>query len=290
MGARVPAEAGGVRMIKLPDRMVPQPYRVAKRRREIDDAVTLTLRPVRAPGIDPPLPGQFNMLYVFGIGEIPISISGSTEQPDVLVHTTRAVGRVSEAICKLRPGDTLGVRGPFGSAWPLERMRGKDVVIVAGGIGLAPLRPAVYHAIRDPEAFDRVSVLIGARQPDQVLFKEEYPAWREAGADVMVTVDIAGRGWTGSVGVVTELLRRARFDPQNTVALVCGPEVMMRFSVDKLRAAGVDVSDVYVTMERNMKCAVGLCGHCQYGADFICKDGPVFPFSRVEERFYIPEI
>jgi NAD(P)H-flavin reductase len=272
------------------DPMLPQPYRVARRRRELDDAVTLELRPVRGPGIAPFLPGQFNMLYAFGLGEIPISVSGDPRQTEVLTHTTRAVGRVSEAICKLRPGDTLGVRGPYGSAWPLDAMRGKDVVIVAGGIGLAPLRPAIYQVIHDIETHGHVSLLIGARQPDQVLFTDEYDGWAEAGAKVMVTVDTAGAGWTRSVGVVTELLPRATFDPANTVALVCGPEIMMRFAVRHLRTAGVDASDVYVTMERNMKCAVGLCGHCQYGADFVCKDGPVFSFSRIEERFFIPEI
>jgi len=270
--------------------MSPQPYRVASRRRELDDTVTLELRAVRGPGIGSFRPGQFNMLYVFGVGEIPISISGDPRDSEVLVHTTRAVGRVSEAICKLRPGDTLGVRGPFGSAWPLEAMLGKDVVFVAGGIGLAPLRPAIYRVVHDIAAHGRVSVLIGARQPDQVLFTEEYDAWREAGAGVTVTVDTAGAGWTGSVGVVTELLSRAPFEPSNTTVLVCGPEIMMRFAIRKLQIIGVDPSDVYLTMERNMKCAVGLCGHCQYGADFVCKDGPVFPYSRIEERLYVPEI
>jgi len=272
------------------DPMVPLPYRVSNRRRELDNVVTLEMRPIHAPGIGPFLPGQFNMLYVFGVGEIPISVSGDPGRQDPLVHTTRAVGRVSEAICKLRPGDTLGVRGPFGSAWPIEEMRGKDVVFMAGGIGLAPLRPAIYYVLQRMQAHDRVSVLIGARQPDQVLFTEECEAWREAGAQVSLTVDTAGPGWTGSIGVVTELLPRASFDPANTVALVCGPEIMMRFAVQNLRGAGMDVSDIYVTMERNMKCAIGLCGHCQYGPDFICKDGPVFPFSRVKKRFYVPEI
>jgi NAD(P)H-flavin reductase len=272
------------------DPMVPLPYRVSNRRRELDNVVTLELRPIHAPGIGPFLPGQFNMLYAFGVGEIPISVSGDPGRQDPLVHTTRAVGAVSEAICKLRPGDTLGVRGPFGSVWPIEEMRGKDVVFMAGGIGLAPLRPAIYHVLQRMQAHDRVSVLIGARQPDQVLFTAEYEAWREAGAQVSVTVDTAGPGWTGAIGVVTELLPRVSFDPANTVALVCGPEIMMRFAVQNLRNSGMDASDVYVTMERNMKCAIGLCGHCQYGADFVCKDGPVFPFSRIEKRFYVPEI
>jgi NAD(P)H-flavin reductase len=169
-------------------------------------------------------------------------------------------------------------------------MHGRDVIFVAGGIGLAPLRPAIYHALHEAGSHGRISVLIGARQPDLVLYPDEYDAWRESGADVLVTVDTAGRGWRGSVGFVTDLLRRASFDPDNVVALVCGPEIMMRFVAQNLQDLGLDAADLYVTMERNMKCAIGLCGHCQYGADFVCKDGPVFPFSRVERRFFTPEI
>lgn len=272
------------------DPMLPQPYRVASRHRELDDVVTLELQPVHEPGIGAFLPGQFNMLYVLGVGEIPISISGDSRPGEVLVHTTRAVGRVSDAVCKLRPGDSLGVRGPFGSAWPLEAMRGKDVLFVAGGIGLAPLRPAIYHLLQDVQTYGRVSILVGARQPDLLLFEREYDAWRKAGANVLVTVDTAGVGWAGSVGVVTQLVPRAAFDLDNAVALVCGPEIMMHFAVQKLRSVGIQPSDIYVTMERNMKCALAMCGRCQYGADFVCRDGPVFPFSRIEKRFYIEEV
>jgi NAD(P)H-flavin reductase len=269
--------------------MLPVLHRVVARRQELEDAVTLELRAEREPGIVRCLPGQFNMLYAFGVGEIPISASGDP-CAGKLVHTTRAVGRVSEAICKLQVGAMLGVRGPFGTSWPLAAMRGRDVVIVAGGIGLAPLRPAIFHVVHAMKDHGRVSIVIGARQPEHLLFTRDYDAWREAGAKVLVTVDTAEQGWKGSVGVVTELLPRAEFDASNTVALVCGPEIMMRFAVQKLQRAGVNACDVFITMERNMKCAVGLCGHCQYGPDFICKDGPVFPLSRVEERFFVPEI
>jgi NAD(P)H-flavin reductase len=272
------------------DPMMPQPYRVVGRRRELDDTVTLELQPVGPPAISSFAPGQFNMLYAFGIGEVPISISGNPTRRDSLVHTTRAVGRVSEAICRLRPGDTLGVRGPFGKGWPLEGMQGKDVVFVAGGIGLAPLRPAILQTLEDAGAHGRISVLVGARQPDQLLFAEEYDSWREAGANVMVTVDTAGQGWTGSVGVVTELLRRAPFDPAAVTALICGPEIMMRFSAQNLCSLGMDPSDVHVSLERSMKCAIGLCGRCQFGPDFVCREGPVLPLSRVEHRLFTPEI
>lgn len=269
--------------------MLPVPHRVEARRQELEDAVTLELRAEHEPGIVQCLPGQFNMLYAFGVGEIPISASGDP-RAGRLVHTTRAVGRVSEAICKLQVGAMLGVRGPFGTSWPLEAMRGKDVVIVAGGIGLAPLRPAIFHVVHAMKDHGRVSIVIGARQPEHLLFTRDYDVWREAGAKVLVTVDTADNGWNGSVGVVTELIPQAEFDASKMVALVCGPEIMMRFAVQKLQRAGVNACDVFITMERNMKCAVGLCGHCQYGPDFICKDGPVFPLSRVEERFFVPEI
>jgi NAD(P)H-flavin reductase len=270
--------------------MVPLPYRVVDRRRELDDTVTLTARPVASRGIDPLVPGQFNMVYVFGVGEAPISSSGEVSDDGTVVHTVRAVGRVSEAICSLRPGDAFGVRGPFGNPWPLDAMRGKDMVVVAGGIGLAPLRPAIADQLRRADEHGRISILIGARQPDQLLFTAQHDAWRAAGADVLVTVDAAGPHWPGSIGVVTDLVARARFDPANTVALVCGPEIMMRFAAQRLVAADVPGGAVYVSMERNMKCGVGLCGHCQYGPDFVCRDGPVFPFSVVQTRFFTSEI
>lgn len=236
-------------------------------------------------------PGQFNMLYVFGAGEVPISISGSPLQKDVIRHTVRAVGDVTSLLARLKRGGTLGLRGPFGSHWPVGELRGKDIVIVAGGIGLAPLRPVVYQLLSQREKYQRISLLYGTRSPEDILFKKELKKWRaEFDLDVQVTVDRASPNWRGSVDVVTALIPRAAFRHDNTAAFVCGPEAMMHFTVRALKQRGLRNEDIFISMERNMQCAVGFCGHCQYGPYFICKDGPVFRFDRVERIFRIAEI
>jgi NAD(P)H-flavin reductase len=262
------------------DPMLPRPYRVRRVRRELRDTLTHELVPEDGGGIPPFGPGQFNMLYVFGIGEIPISISGNPANREMLVHTTRAVGTVSQALRELRVGDVMGVRGPFGTGWPVEIAEGRDVVITAGGIGLAPLRPVVYAILSRRERYGRVSLLYGARTPGDLLYRHELEQWR-AQIDVAVTVDYATPDWHGNVGVVTQLIPRAMFDPQTAVAMACGPEIMMRFTAKELEKRGIAADHMYVSMERNMKCAVGHCGHCQYSGAFVCKDGPVFPYSRV---------
>ena len=267
----------------LSDPMLPRTYCVQRVRREMADTFTLELEPSDGGDIPVFAPGQFNMLYVFGVGERPISSSGDPAQRTPLVHTIRSVGTVSKAMTELRPGDMLGVRGPFGSHWPVELAEGKDLVIVAGGIGLAPLRPAMRQAMSDRERHGKVALLYGARTPAEMLYRRELKQWRsQLDLEVFVTVDRATAAWRGSVGVVTRLIPRATFDPQNTVALVCGPEIMMRFAVAELVKRGVDHDNVFISMERNMQCAIGLCGHCQYGPYFVCKDGPVFSYSAVE--------
>ncbi len=268
----------------LPDPMLPQLYRVQRMRREIPDTFTLELEPGDGVEIPPFASGQFNMLYVFGVGEIPISISGDPARRSPLVHTTRAVGTVSKAMRELKPEDVIGVRGPFGSHWPIERALGKDVVIVAGGIGLAPLRSAMYQVISQREKYGKVVLLYGARTPEDILYRREVEHWRaHFDLEVYVTVDNATGKWRGSVGVVTRLIPRAPFDPLNTVAMICGPEVMMRFTAVELEKRGVATENIFVSMERNMKCAIGQCGHCQYGPYFVCKDGPVFQYSHVQD-------
>lgn len=273
--------------------MLPRPYHVQRVRRETDDTFTLELMLVRrspsASGDNGVLgfaPGQFNMLYVFGVGEVPISISGDPTKPKTLVHTTRAVGTVTKAMGKLKRGDVLGVRGPYGTYWPVRESAGSDVVLVAGGIGLAPLRPAVYQLLSQREKYGKIVLLYGTRTPADILFRRELEQWRARfDLDVHITVDRAMGGWRGNVGVVTTLVPKAPFDPLNTVAMVCGPEVMMRFTVMELQKRGVGSDSIFVSMERNMKCAIGLCGHCQYGPAFICKDGPVFAYDRVQDLF-----
>lgn len=267
---------------------LPALCRVTARRAELADTVTLDVDPGRAFDF---APGQFNMLYVHGIGEVPISISGDPARSHALVHTVRAVGAVSRALCALAPGDQVGVRGPYGRGWPLAGAAGQDVVVIAGGIGLAPLRPALYRLLAERADYTRVSLLYGGRSPDLLLYPHETTAWQARGdIDVAVTVDAADRDWHGQVGVVTRLIAKAVVDPARTVVFVCGPEIMMRFCVAELLARGVAASAIHLSLERNMQCAVGLCGHCQYGGDFICRDGAVFAYSRIADRFRVREL
>jgi len=270
-------------MTALPDPMLPQRYRIQRVRREIPDTFTLELEPENGVDIPQFATGQFNMLYVFGVGEIPISISGDPAKSKLLVHTTRAVGTVSKAMRALKANDVIGVRGPFGSYWPIKQAEGKDIVIAAGGIGLAPLRSVMYHIISHRERYGKAVLLYGARTPEDILYRHELEQWRaKFDLEVDVTVDRATGSWRGSVGVVTRLIPRASFDPHNTIAMVCGPEIMMRFTAAGLEQRGVALENIYVSMERNMKCAIGMCGHCQYGPNFVCKDGPVFQYSQIQ--------
>jgi NAD(P)H-flavin reductase len=279
----VPAIAG------MADPMLPRPFRVTRVVRETHDVVTLFLDPGDH-GFEF-APGQFNMLYAFGVGEVPISISGDPADPSVLVHTIRDVGAVTRALCAAKRGDTIGVRGPYGSSWPVEHARGDDILIIAGGIGLAPLRPAFYHVLAHRRDYGRVTLIYGARTPSDLIYRKQLESWRgQFGLDVQVTVDTASRDWFGPVGVVTRLLPSARFDPGDTTAMLCGPEVMMRFCTRDLEARGVPGDHVHVSLERNMKCAIGFCGHCQFVPYFLCKDGPVFRFSQVEWLLAMREV
>ena len=272
------------------DPMRPAPWRVRAVRRETADVATLELEPLEG-GVPGFAPGQFNMIYAFGIGEVPVSLSGDPADPTRFVHTVRAVGAASAAIVAAAPGSVLGLRGPFGSAWPVDAAEGHDLLIVAGGLGLAPLRPAIYQVLAASERFGRIAVLYGGRGPAELLFRDELAAWgARADVTVAITVDHADPSWHGHVGVVPVLIEHVGFDPSNTVALLCGPEVMLRFTATALRAAGVAAGRIFLSMERNMKCAIGLCGHCQFGADFVCKDGPVLPYDRIAARLAVREI
>jgi NAD(P)H-flavin reductase len=276
----------------LADPMLPRVARVAAIRQEIPEVATLdlVLEGGQAVGHTPFAPGQFNMLTVFGVGESAISFSGAASDQSRLVHTIRAVGPVSAALTRLEAGAAVGLRGPFGVGWPMAEADGQDVVIVTGGLGLAPLRPAIYHLIANRERYGRIALLYGTREPDQILYREELEAWRrDFDIAVDVTVDHAAPNWRGNVGVVTKLIGRARFDPPHAIALVCGPEVMMRFSVMALHEAGIPDQAIYLSMERNMKCAIGLCGHCQWGPTFMCKDGPVFRHDRIRHLLPLKE-
>lgn len=227
-------------------------------------------------------PGQFNMLYLPGFGEVPISLSADPRSSTTWAHTVRAVGNVTQKLARSKVGDTLGLRGPFGSGWPLYTAEGHDVVIVAGGLGLAPLRPAIYELLRQKNRFRSLTLLYGSRTPDTILFEHELPEWSQRGLSVQLTVDRADATWSRSVGVVTLLLDRLPLNaPQQTSVFMCGPEVMMRFVGKSALARGIPESQLWLSMERNMQCAIGLCGHCQLGPTFICKDGPVYRHDRL---------
>lgn len=227
-------------------------------------------------------PGQFGMLYLPGVGESPIGICGDPGDDETWAFTVREAGNTTRGLAALDVGDTFGMRGPFGSCWPLKESRQHDIVIAAGGLGLPPLRPVIYEYLRRRKDFGRLTVLYGARTPDTLIYGDEYASWLEQGIDVQTTVDHSDLGWTGNVGVVPLLFDRLDpLDPQRTVVLTCGPEVMMHFVVRSALKRGVPVEQVWVSMERNMQCAIGLCGHCQFGPEFICKNGPVFRYDRV---------
>jgi NAD(P)H-flavin reductase len=271
--------------------MVPSVFTVERRRRETADTFTLELTHARRTCEFEFSPGQFNMLYVPGVGEVPISISGDPEKPGKLIHTIRAVGPVTRALCALKPGGNVGVRGPYGTSWPVDGAKGRDVLIMAGGIGLAPLRPAIYQILANRSDFNHVTLLYGARTPNDLLFARELEKWRSRfDFRLLVTVDSAEPDWRGIVGIVTMLLPSAHFTPNNVVAMVCGPEIMMMVTVKHILQREVAPEDIYISMERNMKCAVGICGHCQLGPEFICKDGPIFSYAHAKKYINVREL
>jgi NAD(P)H-flavin reductase len=271
-----------------PGAMAPVAFRVAARERETADTWTLTLERVGGP--EPVIgPGQFMMVYAFGVGEVPVSVSGPPNRPGPVVLTVRAVGAVTRAICAAGTGAVLGLRGPFGNTWPVDDAAGGDVLVVAGGIGLAPLRPVVLTVLAAPGSYGSATVLYGARTPHDLLFRRELERWPD-GVELDVTVDAAGADWRGKVGVVPSLVSSARFRPEATTAFVCGPEVMMRFTVDALLDAGVRADRIMLSLERDMHCGVGLCGHCQLGPTLICRDGPVYSYAEIGRWLEVHEL
>jgi NAD(P)H-flavin reductase len=268
-----------------------QAVRIQRMQTEIPGVITFQL--VSADGSRFPRfrPGQFNMLYVPGVGEAAISISGDPQHVDVMPHTVRQAGNVTGSLARLSEGAVIGLRGPFGSAWPLDVCRGRDVVLVAGGIGLAPLRPAICELISNRDAFGEVTLIVGAREPGLLLYPGEYEAWRAAGINVAVTVDRGNESWRGSVGVVTAILDRLWLrNAARTVVLTCGPEVMMWYVMRTAAARGIPSSQLYLSLERNMNCAVAFCGHCQFGPYFLCREGPVLCFDQVQKLMRIENL
>lgn len=269
--------------------MTPVPYRVRSRVAENADSVTLTLDPIDTV-LPLALPGEFMMMHAFGVGEIAISTSGIS--PDgTLTHTIRAVGAVSAALCAAPAGSTIGMRGPFGTSWGLAEATGRDLVIVAGGVGLAPLRPVLLGAMADRDAYGKVVLIAGARSQRDFLYTAEIEQWQQdSRLETHITVDVPIQGWLGETGFVTEPLRKLNLDPGRTTAFLCGPEPMMRFGAQALLAKGMAEVDIRVSLERNMQCGIGWCGHCQLGPLLLCRDGPVVGYDIARPLLEVEEL
>jgi NAD(P)H-flavin reductase len=276
------------RQVPPPDPMLPARYTVVLRTVETRDSTTLAFAPV-----DDPLPdfqpGQFTMIHVPGVGEIAVSISGDPRYQATLVQTVRAVGAVSRAIHDATPGTILGMRGPFGTSWDLPSAAGADLLLVAGGIGLAPLRPVLLSALHERNRYGRITLVLGARTPAELLYRDQIRHWAEK-VNLLSTVDHPTPGWHGRVGLVTKPLAEIDLDPARTVAFLCGPEVMMRFSAESLLRRGMPAERIRLSLERNMKCGVGLCGHCQLGPLLVCRDGPVVHYGQVADLLPVKEL
>lgn len=269
--------------------LIPTLFQVKAITHDTSDVFTLTLTATEEGKKMAFLPGQFNMLYHFGYGEAAISISGDPSNQDALVHTIRAVGSVTQRMRELKPGDEIGVRGPFGSQWPLL-IKDCDVLVIAGGIGLAPLRPALFDLAAHRSQYQDITLLYGTRSPEEIVYKKDLDRWQKQGIKVETTVDRADVSWKGQVGVVTALIKKNMKNPENTLVFICGPEVMIKFAVHELLGTKVDENHIFISLERNMQCAVGFCGRCQYGPYFLCKDGPVFSYAQLQHWLMIKEL
>lgn len=271
--------------------MAPTPYLVRSQTAETGDTTTLVLAPTDGTPVPEARPGQFNMLYVFGVGEAAISLSGDPSDSTEVVHTIRNAGRITEAIARSAPGQTVGVRGPYGHGWPVHLAPGHDLVLIAGGLGLPPLRPVLYGILAHREQYGRIEVIYGARTPKDLVYYDQIQEWRSRpDLRVQVTVDAAGRDWNGDVGLVTARIPDMRFEAGNTLAFLCGPEIMMKNAARDLEARGIPRTSMWLSMERNMKCAIGVCGHCQFGPSFVCRDGPVFRYDVIRDALTTREL
>ena len=269
-------------------KLTPTPAEIINIIPETPDTKTFYFKPKAK--LEEPKPGQFTEIYIPGVGEAPVSVSGM-ESDGVIIQTVRSIGTLTEYLFKLGRGDLIGLRGPYGKGWPVEKLKDKDVLIVGGGIGLAPLRPVIREVQRNRRDYGRLSILYGARNPSLLLYRYEFDEYRKIpNSELLLTVDRADETWTGNVGVVTQLIPKASVDPRNAVALVCGPEIMMRFTVKALEEQGFKGNQIYLSLERRMKCGVGLCGHCQVGPYFVCRNGPVFPYWMIKKYFWVDQI
>lgn len=266
----------------------PKIYRVLENIPETHDIFTLVLANEEGTPFEF-RPGQFNMVYLHGVGEIPLSVASYPDKKNRLLHTIRAIGPVTEGFKALKPGDEIGIRGPFGTSWPMTKT-GCDVLVIGGGVAFPPLRTAICQILENKRLYNRLTLLYGARTPSDILYSKDISRWREQGFDVQVTVDKTDEAWKGHVGVVTTLIKGRVYQPKNTLIFICGPEIMMHYTIKELMAIDVDEQHVYLSMERNMQCGVGFCGHCQFGPYFICKDGPIFSYAQIKPWLAIKEL
>lgn len=228
-------------------------------------------------------PGQFNMLYLYGVGEIPISIVSDPEHTQTLTHTVRVVGRVSRGFDQLTVGDRIGVRGPFGRGWPVEQAKGGDLLVVTGGLGCAPAVSVIDYVMRRRDGFGRLMIVQGVKHRDDLIWREQYEQWMEMpNTQVLLAADVGDPGWQWHVGLVTELFDQLQWGDAPPATMICGPEPMMAASARRAGELGVPEDRIWLSMERNMQCATGHCGHCQFGPAFVCKDGPVFSYPEIK--------
>jgi NAD(P)H-flavin reductase len=268
--------------------LVPRPYRVIDKIQEVADIHSLHVVP-----IDGPLPvfepAQIGMLGAFGVGEAAISVSSATANADYHAYTIRRAGPITGALVDTPVGGVITIRGPFGRPWPLDRIDTGQLLIVGGGLGIAPLRAVIHGAVARLDRLDRVALVYGAKRPDQLVYRSDLAAWEQAGVEVSLIVDEAAGGWDGAVGVVPSLLGRGgdgrgpgvEMDWGDTTAFVCGPDVMMHFTATALERLGMSSDRIWLTFERNMQCGNALCGHCQLGPFIVCRDGPVASYAQV---------
>ncbi len=269
--------------------LIPKPTTIVRVRTETSNVRTYYVKLPK--DVELPKPGQFNMLYVHGVGEVPISVSDVDHRTGVVAHTTKFTGSVTGTFTYLKEGDLIGFRGPYGKGWPMDSSVGKDVVLIAGGIGLPPLRPVVREVAKDRARYGRLIIIYGARTPKDLIYSYEYGDYEAIpNTELHLTVDNPDEGWRGNVGVVTDLIRQADVDPEDSIAMICGPEIMMRYAVKELLKRGFKANRVFLSLERRMKCGVGLCGHCQVGPYFVCKHGPVFPLWFISKYFWVDQI
>ncbi len=264
---------------------LPQVARIVERKQESDSIFTLRLA-FEDPAVQRAYrfePGQFNMVYLFGVGEVPISIVSDPEDDAMFDHTIRIVGRVTEGLAKLQPGARVGIRGPFGRGWPMTEARGRDVLVITGGLGCAPVVSVIHYVTRRRNRFGKLTIIQGVKHSQDLIYREHYEAWAQApNTEVLIAANASSGHWPWHVGPVTELIERAGIDPARTVTMMCGPEGMMIAAAKILRGRGMVESDIHFSTERNMQCAVGHCGHCQFGGRFVCRNGPVFNYAEIK--------